>query len=412
MTAFLVIAAAMILFFCIFRIDAIMGFVKKIVKILMPFVYGLVIAYLLNPIFSRLHKWIFILLSKLFPKHERRCENISKVLSSLLSVVLLMLAIYALLALIIPELYGSLLNFANNLSTNLNGAEKWLRNILDEYPEAEETILSYYDTASDMATSWVSEKLLPSAGTMFSAVTTGLGSMMTFLYNMLVGIIVAVYLLNGKDVLLAQCRKLIASIFRADYADAILKEFTYANQMFSGFVYGKVIDSLLIGMIYFIVGTILNIPYVSMISVIVGVTNMIPFFGPYIGAVPSAIILLLTDPMSCLKFVIAIVVIQQFDGNFLGPKILGNTTGLSSYWVLFSIILFGGLFGFVGMIIGVPLFAVIYHIVKSRAEYVLSKKGLSTETDSYIKQPEEKKKETKFFGNIKSKEKQEDEQDK
>jgi predicted PurR-regulated permease PerM len=220
-----------------------------------------------------------------------------------------------------------------------------------------------------------------------------------------------VYLLNGKEVLLPQCRKLLFGILRYDHADAVLKECAYADQMFSGFVYGKIVDSLLIGMIYFIVGTVLNIPYVAMISVIVGVTNVIPFFGPYIGAIPSAVILLLTNPLACLKFVIAIVIIQQFDGNFLGPKILGNTTGLSSYWVLFSILLFGGLFGFAGMLVGVPLFAVIYHIVKSRVEYLLKKKGLPVESSAYAAPPKERQKETRFFETWKKREGEKHESD-
>jgi predicted PurR-regulated permease PerM len=411
LTAFGVIAAAMLLFFCLFRLEDIFGLVKRVIVILKPFIYGIVIAYLLNPIYGRLYKWLHRLLKKPFGKHEKQCHSMAQILSSLLSVVLLIAMVYALLALILPELYGSILNFANNLSPNLKAVEQWLKKFLAQYPDIENTVLSYYDTLTDMVLDWLSNTFLPGASTMFNAVTNGLGSMLTFFYNLLIGVIVAVYLLNGKEVLLPQCRKLLFGVLRYDHADAVLKECAYANQMFSGFVYGKIVDSLIVGMIYFIVGTLLRIPYVAMISVIVGVTNVIPFFGPYIGAIPSAVILLLTNPLACLKFVIAIVIIQQFDGNFLGPKILGNTTGLSSYWVLFSILLFGGLFGFAGMLIGVPLFAVIYHIVKSRVEYLLGKKGLPVESSAYAVLPKEPQKETRFFETWKKREGKKNEQD-
>lgn len=246
---------------------------------------------------------------------------------------------------------------------------------------------------------------------MFNVVSSGLGSMVNIIYNLVVGVIVALYLLNGKDVLLPQCRKVIYAILPRDCATAFFRELNYADQMFSGFVYGSIIDSAIIGIICFIVGGILGLPYIAMISVIVGVTNVIPFFGPYIGAVPSAIILLLTDPISCVKFVIAIIIIQQFDGNFLKPRIIGNRTGLSSHWVLFSILLFGGWLGLVGMVIGVPLFAVIYHIVKSRVEYILEKKGMPQETAAYAKTIEKKKREKGFFGKKRTEEAKEDEQD-
>lgn len=411
LTAFGVIAASMLLFFCLFRLKELMTMLGHLAGILRPFIYGLAIAYLLNPVFDWLYNGISRILERPLRKYPSQRESMSKVLSSLISVLLLLAIIYALLALILPELYNSIMTFADNLSSNLKVAERWLRKILDEYPDVETTVLSYYDTLTEMATTWVSDTFLPSASTMFNAVTNGLGSMLSFLYNMLIGVIFAIYLLNGKKVLVPQCRKLLFGLLPYAHADAMLKEVAYADQMFSGFVYGKIIDSLIIGIIYFIVGTIFHIPYVAMISVIVGVTNVIPFFGPYIGAIPSAVILLLTNPMACLKFVIAIIIIQQFDGNFLGPKILGNTTGLSSYWVLFSILLFGGLFGFVGMLIGVPLFAVIYHIVKSRVEFLLARKGLPVESAAYVKPREEKPRETKFFEKWKNREDGTNEQD-
>ncbi len=411
LTAFGVIAASMLLFFCLFRLDAIFGVLKRLTVILMPFIYGIVIAYLLNPVYCWLYDGISRGLARPLNKYPNFRENASKILSSLISVLLIIAVIYTLLALLLPELYSSVMNFANNFSSNLSVAEEWIRKILDEYPDLETTVLSYYDKFSEVASDWVLDKLLPSANTMFNVVYNSLGSMFSLVYNLVIGVIVAVYLLNGKEVLLPQCRKVIYALLRHDHADALFKELTYADQMFSGFVFGTIIDALVVGTVYFIVGTVLKLPYTAMISVIVGVTNVIPFFGPYIGAVPSAIILLLTNPMACLKFVIVIVIIQQIDGNFINPKILGNTTGLSSYWVLFSILLFGGWLGPVGMLIGVPLFAVIYHIVKSRVEYLLARKGMPVESAAYAKPRKRKSREKKFFGKHKDQEANEDEQD-
>ncbi len=202
--------------------------------------------------------------------------------------------------------------------------------------------------------------------------------------NLLIGLIVAIYVVNSKETFISQAKKITYSILPEPNAAFVIDQFRLAHRMFGGFIIGKMIDSLIIGVICFVGMSILNIPYVMLVSVIIGVTNIIPFFGPFIGAIPSALLILLANPLKSLYFLVFVLVLQQFDGNILGPKILGDSTGLSSFWVLFSILLFGGLWGFIGMVIGVPLFAVIYHLIRLTVNHFLRKKELSTVTEEYL----------------------------
>jgi len=184
------------------------------------------------------------------------------------------------------------------------------------------------------------------------------------LKNIFLGVLISIYMLASRKLFARQAKLLLRGVFPKRWADAVETEVRYADRMFNGFLMGKLLDSAIIGVICFVVTTILRFDMAILISVIVGVTNIIPFFGPFIGAIPCALLLLLKSPWQCLIFLIFIVILQQLDGNVIGPKILGNTTGVSSFWVLFSILLFGGLWGVFGMIVGVPLFAVIYDIAR------------------------------------------------
>ena len=198
-----------------------------------------------------------------------------------------------------------------------------------------------------------------------------------------IGIIVSIYVMYGRETFSRQCKKIVYALFSPKRANLILHLGNKSNEIFGGFVIGKIIDSIIIGIICFVVLSIMKMPYTVLVSVIIGVTNVIPFFGPFIGAIPCSILILLNDPKMGIYFIIFILVLQQFDGNILGPKILGDSTGLSSFWVLFSILLFGGLFGFVGMILAVPVTAVIFDLIAKLQYYHLRKKGLSPDTRDY-----------------------------
>ena len=203
----------------------------------------------------------------------------------------------------------------------------------------------------------------------------GIWGLVSFAMDFLVGIIVSVYMLAMKEQSLARCCKLLYGVCKEDHARWIARAVRRADGIFSGFVRGKLLDSLIIGILCLIGCTLLKMPYAPLVSLIVGVTNVIPFFGPFIGAVPATLLILIQSPIKAIWFVLFVLVLQQLDGNVIGPKILGNTTGLSSFWVLFSILLFGGLWGFVGMIVGVPLFAVIYDVIKKLVFHGLRRNG-------------------------------------
>jgi predicted PurR-regulated permease PerM len=205
-----------------------------------------------------------------------------------------------------------------------------------------------------------------------------------FLLNIVIGLIVSIYLMASKEKFSGQAKKIIYALFKPVRANVIVETARKSNEIFGGFISGKLLDSAIIGVIAYVVLAILRMPDPVMIAVIIGVTNIIPFFGPFIGAVPSFIIVVLQNPIQGLYFLIFIVVLQQVDGNIIGPKILGNSTGLSPFWVVFAILLFGGLWGFPGMVLGVPTMAVIYYIIKKIVEYGLRKRGLREETNCYI----------------------------
>ena len=214
-------------------------------------------------------------------------------------------------------------------------------------------------------------------------ITTGVYNVVRAIFNVIIGFIVSVYVLMTKEKFIGQAKKIIYAIFRPRYGNVVMEVGRKADEVFGGFFIGKIIDSMIIGVLCFFGLTLLKMPYILLISVIVGVTNVIPFFGPYIGAIPSAVLILLNDPIKGLYFLIFILVLQQLDGNVIGPKILGNSTGLSAFWVVFSILLGGGLFGFVGMIMGVPTFAVVYYIITMLINHLLEKKKLPLQTSEY-----------------------------
>lgn len=238
---------------------------------------------------------------------------------------------------------------------------------------------------------WSKDELLPSIQSLMNGISNSIISVFAWIKNIVIGIIVSVYVLNGRKKFAVQGKLCLYGIFKKEWADWILKELAYADRMFSGFLSGKLLDSAIIGIICAIGCAILKIPNVMLISVIIGVTNIIPYFGPFIGAIPSEVLILIESPIKCIWFVIFIIILQQIDGNIIGPKILGNTTGLSSFWVLFSILLFGGLWGFIGMIIGVPLFAVFYDGVRKLVVHGLKLHNQEELLDKYNSAKEVKK---------------------
>lgn len=460
-TAFLVVVSSILFFYILYNTKDIGNILDTIISILMPFIIGAVIAYLLTPISNWISRYVmrfFIRISRekfediiIRPKEEsvhpekkrsqkglskkeekskevekeskntsedgtqkndnlikkilfhdkkeeseykkrrrkyKKLERIADGVSIISSLLLAIAVIYTLLAMVIPEVIVSI----NGLIEVFPSSASDLKDLmLKEFGNNEVVynyLMQFMDTINENIEEFMTKYLLPNMQSLMTSVYSGVFNALGAVKNLLIGIIVSVYLMGRRKQFLAQAVLILRSICNEKIANVILEELDIANTMFGGFIRGKLVDSLLIGIICFACMSIFRMPYALLISVIIGVTNIIPFFGPFIGAVPSAFLVLIADSkginiIGCIYFLIFILVLQQFDGNILGPKILGNSTGLSSFWVLFAILLFGGIFGVFGMVIGVPLFAVIYDIITKLVEKSLAEKHLSEEMEKY-----------------------------
>ena len=353
------ISLSILFFFLIYRFQGFGDAISKLTGILMPFIYGAVIAYLLKPVCNCVENF----LRRLLPEKMGTTANMLAVAISLLFGILV---VYALIMMIVPQLITSVTTLYYTARNNLNDFVDWAshQEIIASNQKLLDFIETSYDNLQDTLDNLVRTKLVPSMQSILSGAALGVMSFVTFLKNIIIGVIVSVYLLASRKKFGQQCKMILYSLIKPRWADIILEEILYADKMFGGFINGKILDSAIIGVLCYIACLIFKFPSALLVSVIIGVTNVIPFFGPFIGAIPATLLILIQNPIKALWFVLFVLVLQQVDGNIIGPKILGNTTGLSSFWVLFAILLFGGLWGFVGMIIGVPLFAVIYDVLK------------------------------------------------
>lgn len=394
LTSFLVILAGIVCYFAFLRLDDIAGLLGKIGGILQPIILGLVFAYLLNPLVTIIENQVI----KMFEKKAKNREKLRKVSRSIGiagSLLVAFAVVILLLNMVIPELYRSIRDLIMGLPHQINNAIDFLESEKIHDTAFSGTIKSVLENGAEAFQMWLKTDLLTRINQMMSFVTVGVFSVVETLFDIAVGVIVSVYVLNSKEKFTGQCKKITYALLSRERANLMLQITRKSHKIFGGFVIGKIIDSIIIGILCFIGLSILDIPYTLLVSVIVGVTNVVPFFGPYIGAIPSAILILLSEPIKGIYFVIFILVLQQFDGNILGPKILGDSMGLSAFWVVFSILLGGGLFGFVGMIMGVPTFAVFYYLVSMFIEQKLERKKLPKESKEYeeIQYIEEKKEE-------------------
>lgn len=381
-----VIMSCILFLFCIQNMTWLLSGLRLICDILAPIIYGAVLAYLMAPVYNGTSKFVqegFVCVCK----EERTRRALARLLATLISVLFVLLIVIGLFWLLIPQLLESVLGIKEAFPSYIENVYLWIQKIWADNPEIENFLLenfqSYIQTFESWAESRFSVMDVGRIGDILKLLSSSVRSVVKFVSNWFIGLIVMVYLLNIKEVLTAQAKKMIYAGFRLNLANEVIEELRFVHRVFSGFIIGKLLDSLIIGIICFVAVSLMKMPFPLLLSVIIGVTNVIPFFGPFIGAIPTAILVFLVSPVKCIYFVLWILLLQQFDGNILGPKILGDSTGLSSFWVLFSILLFGGLFGFVGMIIAVPLFAVIYNAVARATHYSLRKKKLPMLTAEY-----------------------------
>ena len=354
------ISLSVLFFFALYRIQTLGEVVDKVVKILMPFVYGGVIAYLLCPMCNMFSDYFHRTLPKRFKKFA---EPFAMTLSLLTGALI----VYALIIMIAPQLYKSIVSIWEMLPGKVEDLFNWATVTYGE-SEFMQGILNYLmtsvDTLYEKVDSWATGKLVPYITSIVSGVGLGVWKVLTFLKDFLIGIIAALYLLANRKTFARQGRLIIRSVMKPRWAELVLEELRFVDKMFGGFIEGKLVDSAIIGVLCYIGCLIFKFPNALLVSAIVGVTNVIPFFGPFLGAIPAILLILIESPIKALWFGVFVLGLQQLDGNIIGPKILGDATGVSSFWVLFSILLFGGLWGLVGMIVAVPLFAVLYDIIR------------------------------------------------
>lgn len=380
LTAFAVVVASVIFWLIFSNLRGFYNIVQEFVGIISPLIYGALFAYLMNPVMKRTQKLMDKVLGKRKLKPER-AKSISKITGIVVALLVLLLAIFAICALIVPSLVASLetLLSQERLDRYYNTISKWINGFL---------------AGTDVQV-WVKENLGDMLNIVLdalkkvdiSALVDGLFSSVysVFLtgFNLLIGIVAAVYFLVFKESLQAQSKKVVVAFFRADHADRLLEVARRANRIFGNYLIGKIIDAIIVGVITYIGMEIMGMAYAPLIATIIGVTNIIPFFGPFIGLVPSALILLIDNPLHALYFVIFILVLQAIDGNIIENRILGEKLGISDLWVLAAILVFGGIFGFAGMLLGVPIFAVIYSLIVDRVNKRLKRKRYPIDTGEY-----------------------------
>ncbi len=367
--------------------------ITTIFKILSPITYGLAFAFILTPLVNSLEYFIIVPIYKAISKksknelsdfHVTTTNKGIRSISILITFLLIIFALYEMIHLILPQLVKSISNIVDSFDGYINNFYDWANGLFDLSSESGQFIVDSLTNSSDNIETFLSSTVLPQIQPILMNLSKGVVSFLSGFWNILLGLIFAIYLLGSKELFAGQSKKILYSFFSKDHANEIVRNIRYTGRTFNGFLSGKILDSLIIGMLCFIGVTLLNIPYPLLISVIIGVTNIIPFFGPYLGAIPSSLLILLVSPIHCLYFVIFILILQQIDGNVIGPKILGDSTGLSGFWVLFSITIFGGLFGVLGMLIGVPTFAVLYMLIRRFIHHMLKRKGMPTNTAEYM----------------------------
>lgn len=388
LTAFLVIAAGILFYYFVFHNSNILAGLSRLIDILMPVVFGLATAYLMTPVLNYIEaKFLNPLCEKMGIRKTKRRDSVVRGIGVFLTAFLFVALIYMLFYMLISQLVPSIQNIINNFDRYINNVMNWINHLLDDNPDVKNYALQTIDQYSEQLDDFISQ--VPAKASVWLRTATNTATnILGVLWDFIIGFIISIYVMTSKEKFIAQAKKVIYAVFERDTANIVIRNLRFTHKTFIGFLGGKIADSVIIGLLCFIGVTLMRTPYGALISVIIGVTNIIPFFGPYLGAIPSAILILIVDPMhplQCVYFIIFILILQQFDGNVLGPKILGNSTGLTSFWVIFAITFFGGLFGVIGMIVGVPIFAVIFAAIKSLVHTALAKKQLPVETKPYEK---------------------------
>ena len=380
---FITFCCCILFFFIIYRYNGFTDFWKKLTQILQPVIIGLVVAYLLNPLMKWVDGKVYGILTERI-KNEEKAKNLARGLAITASLLFMVGIVVLLLAAIVPSILQSIQGVVTTLPSEVKSLIAWINDFAKGDSQVADIAERVITEASNFFENWMKNTFIPQAEVYIASVTSGVILTVKFFINIVVGLIISVYVMANQEKFAGQAKKIIFAIFKPVRANVIVKTIRKSNEIFGGFISGKILDSAIIGVLAYIVLAIMKMPDTVLVAVIIGVTNIIPFFGPFIGAIPSFIIIVLQNPMQGLYFLIFVIILQQIDGNIIGPKILGNSTGLSSFWVVFAILVFGGLWGFPGMLLGVPIMAVIYYIIQNIVEYILKRRGIPADEIDYV----------------------------
>ena len=382
LTVFLTFVCCIIFYFVLLRFKGFAQIWSKIIQAATPIIVGLALAYIFNPVMLYVEKKVKKLFSKRF-KSEASLNKFARIVGVIASVIILLGAIGSFIAALTP-VYTSVANLVKTMQYGVPDLIEKLQNAKFSNKTITAITSDILQKFSDSVEDLLQNKILPQAQTYVATITKSVYSFLRGLFNFIIGIIVMVYVMTIQDTLRGQAKKIIYSIFKPEIGNLIIEVTQKTNTIFGGFIFGKILDSIIIGIIAYAGCCILGIPSALLVALFIGITNVIPVFGPFIGAIPSILLVLIQSPLHALYLLIFVIILQQVDGNIIGPKILGSSTGLSSFWVMFAILIGGGLFGFMGMLLGVPVFATIYYIIRRVVSHALRKKGLSCQTEDYI----------------------------
>jgi len=387
LTAFCVVAACILFYFGLSFLGKFFKTVGWVLSILAPCVWGLGLAYILAPVTGLYERRLFKpMVENMYRRHPKlnKGRKLARGLAVMLAVITLLLILSAMFYLIVPQMYESVKALVEVGPDYINHAYESIDKLFDNNPETEQMVTNVFGNVTTSISGWISNKVLPGMENAVSDITTGIFSALKTLYNFIIGLVFAIYILGNKENFIAYCKKLIYSMLSTKSAEKLGNVLKFMDKTFMDFIVGNSIDAVIIGVACYVFCLIFRMPYALLIAVIVGVTNFIPFFGPFIGAIPSALLILMVDPLKCLIFIIFCVVIQQLDSTYIKPKIFGDAFGINGFWVMFAIIFFGGLFGFWGMLLGVPVFVLLYEGISRLINRSLENKELPTDAGEYM----------------------------
>lgn len=383
LTVFCTVAAILLFYDTFFTSRILLRAGMQLLDALTPVLYGMFMAYLLVPVVNFFEAALFPRELRT-PKKGRYVSRLTRGGSILLAWLLIIFVVYLLGCFLLPELYRSVMQLVGNVETYYNTIYGWVNHLLENNPTFGTRVAAEMNNYFNTFVDWLTKEVLPQTQKVVLAVSGGVWSIVSFFTDLLVGIIVSIYILFTKERCAAHARKVVYSFFSGENVPWVFRAVHKVDHIFSGFVRGKLLDSLIIGILCFIACSILKFPYTPLVSVIVGITNVIPYFGPFLGAIPSIFLILLVSPLQAVYFSIFILVLQQLDGNVIGPRILGDSTGLSSLWVIIAVLVGGSFFGVLGMFFAVPVFAVGYSAATFFVEQRLKMKALPLESMDYL----------------------------